>query len=90
MSAVDGILRTEKDDPTIGVLLCESRDGPVVEYAFKDIQKPIGISTYRVTRELPEPLQAEIPSIEDLEGIVEQLRTGFDKPFEAEERSEKK
>ena len=43
------------------------------QYAFKDIQKPIGISTYRVTRELPEPLQAEVPSIEDLEGIVEQL-----------------
>ncbi len=52
--------------------------GRMVEYAFKDIQKPIGISTYRVTRELPEPLQAEVPSIEDLEGIVEQLRMGFD------------
>jgi hypothetical protein len=46
------------------------------EYAFKDIEKPISISTYRVTRELPEPLQAEVLSIEDLEGIVEQLRMG--------------
>ena len=88
LSAVDGILRTEKDEPTIGVLLCESRDGPVVEYAFKDIQKPIGVSTYRVTRELPEPLQAEVPSIEDLEGIVEQLRMGFDDARETQDGGE--
>ena len=88
LSAVDGLLRTEKDEPTIGVLLCESRDGPVVEYAFKDIQKPIGISTYRVTRELPEPLQAEVPSIEDLENIVEQLRMEFDDAREAQEGGE--
>jgi hypothetical protein len=63
-SAVDGILRTERDDPTIGLLPCESRKGAVVEHAFKDIQKPIGVPTYRVTRELPEPLKAEVPSIE--------------------------
>jgi len=56
--------------------------------AFKDIQKPIGISTYRVTRELPEPLQAEVPSIEDLEGIVEQLRTGFDDERETKDGGE--
>jgi predicted nuclease of restriction endonuclease-like (RecB) superfamily len=75
LSAVDGILRTERDDPTIGLLLCESRNGPVVEYAFKDIQKPIGVSTYRVTRELPAVLQSEVPSIEDLESVVEKLRS---------------
>jgi hypothetical protein len=56
--------------------------------AFKDIQKPIGISTYRVTREIPEPLQAEVPSIEDLEGIVEQLRTGFDDERETKDGGE--
>jgi len=36
LSAVDGILRTERDDPTIGLLLCESQKGSVVEYAFKE------------------------------------------------------
>jgi hypothetical protein len=58
------------------------------QYAFKDIQKPIGISTYRVTRELPEPLQAEVPSIEDLEGIVEQLHVGFDDARETQDGRE--
>ena len=43
LSAVDGTLCTERDDPSIRLLLCESHSGPVVEYAFKDIQKPIGV-----------------------------------------------
>lgn len=74
LSAVDAMLRSERDDPSIGLLLCESHSGPVVEYAFKDIQKPIGVSTYRVTRELPAPIQEELPTIEDLEEVVNKLR----------------
>jgi hypothetical protein len=88
LSAVDGILRTERDDPTIGLLLCESRNGPVVEYAFKDIQKPIGVSTYRVTRELPAVLQSEVPSIEDLESVVEKLRSEMQEARAAQEENE--
>ena len=88
LSAVDGILRTERDDPTIGLLLCESRNGPVVEYAFKDIQKPIGVSTYRVTRELPTVLQSEVPSIEDLENVVEKLRSELQEARAAQEKNE--
>ena len=41
---------------------------------MRDIAKPIGVSTYRVTRELPVPLQEDLPSIEDLQGVVEKLR----------------
>jgi predicted nuclease of restriction endonuclease-like (RecB) superfamily len=88
LSAVDGILRTERDDPTIGLLLCESRNGPVVEYAFKDIQKPIGVSTYRVTRELPAVLQSEVPSIEDLESVVEKLRSELHEARAAQQQDE--
>ena len=47
----------------------------IVEYALRDVAKPIGVSTYRVTRQLPEPLRDEIPSIEDLQGVVEKLRS---------------
>ena len=46
----------------------------MVEYALRDVAKPDGVSTYRVTRQLPEPLRGEIPSIEDLQGGVEKLR----------------
>jgi hypothetical protein len=48
-------------------------------------QKPIGVSSYRVTRELPAPLQEDLPSIEDLQGVVEKLRGEFDAVRSAEE-----
>jgi hypothetical protein len=47
--------------------------------------EPIGISTYRVTRELPEPLQAEVPSIEDLQEVVEKLRKELNEARQAQE-----
>jgi len=74
LSAADALLRTTSDAPTVGLLLCESRGKSIVEYALRDVAKPIGVSTYRVTRQLPEPLRDEIPSIEDLQGVVEKLR----------------
>lgn len=74
LSAADDLLRTGLDSPTLGLLLCESRGESIVEYALRDVAKPIGVSTYRVTRQLPEPLRDEIPSIEDLQGVVEKLR----------------
>src|SRR5882762_2841151 len=53
LSAVDGLFRTGPDAPTIGLLLCESHRGPIVEYTLRSIEKPIGVSSFRVTRELP-------------------------------------
>jgi hypothetical protein len=86
LSAVDGTMRTPVDGPSVGVLLCESRSGPIVEYALQSIVQPIGVSTYRVTRELPEAIQAEVPSIEDLQGVVQKLRSEFEEIREAQER----
>ena len=62
------------DEPSIGILLCESRSGPIVEFALENIEQPIGVSTYRVTRELPSVIQQELPSVEDLEAVVGKLR----------------
>lgn len=78
LSAVDGEFRTERDEPTIGLLLCESHQGAIVEYSFKDIAKPIGVSSYTVTRVLPAPVQNELPSVQDLQGVVAKLRAEMD------------
>ena len=78
LSAADELIRVPPDGPTLGLLLCEGKNGAVVEYALRDIAKPIGVSTYRVTRELPAPLQQDLPSIEDLEKVVEKLRNDFE------------
>ncbi len=75
LSAIDGTMRTPIDGPTIGLLLCESRSGPIVEYALQNLIQPIGVSTYRVTRELPEPVREELPSVEDLQEVVNKLRS---------------
>lgn len=71
VSAVDGILKTEEDNPTIGILICKSKNDTVVEYALKDIHKPIGVSEYIITRNLPEELKSSLPSIEEIEAELE-------------------
>ena len=74
ISAVDGTMLTAGDSPTIGLLLCESRRGTIVEYSLQNLIQPIGVSTYRVTRELPAPVREELPSVEDLQEVVLKLR----------------
>ncbi|PIQ45375.1 MAG: hypothetical protein COW04_08025, partial [Deltaproteobacteria bacterium CG12_big_fil_rev_8_21_14_0_65_43_10] len=71
VSAVDGILKTEQDNPTIGILICKSRNKTVVEYALKDIHKPIGVSEYTITQNLPEEFKSSLPSIEEIEAELE-------------------
>jgi predicted nuclease of restriction endonuclease-like (RecB) superfamily len=67
LKAVDEQLRGEGDQPTIGLLLCKSKDRLVAEYALSDIQKPMGLSTYTLSHTLPEALRGQLPSIEQLE-----------------------
>lgn len=67
LKAVDEQLRGEKDESSIGILLCKSRDRVVVEYALSDIKKPMGVSEYQLTRALPDNLRGNLPSIEELE-----------------------
>lgn len=67
ISAVDGILKTEIDNPSIGILICKSKNDTVVEYALKDIHKPIGVSEYIITKNLPKEFRSSLPSIEEIE-----------------------
>lgn len=67
-SATDDLLRTEPDGPTIGLLLCrESGKRTVVEYALRDIHKPLGVAEYILTQTLPDSLKNILPSTEELE-----------------------
>jgi len=67
IKAVDTQLRREGDCPSIGILLCKKRDKMVVEYALSDINKPIGVSEYRITKSLPEGLKSSLPTVEQIE-----------------------
>jgi predicted nuclease of restriction endonuclease-like (RecB) superfamily len=67
LSAVDDLLRHPDDQPSIGIILCKSKNRVVAEYALRDLQKPMGVSEYRLTNDLPKQLQTGLPSIEQLE-----------------------
>ena len=67
IKAVDEQLRREGDEPTIGLLLCKSRDKLEVEYSLSDVHKPIGVSEYQITQSLPEKLKSSLPTIEEIE-----------------------
>ena len=66
-SAVDELLRHAHDAPTICLILCQTKDRILAEYALRDIHKPIGLADYELTRALPSELSSSLPSIEDIE-----------------------
>lgn len=66
LSAVDDILKHPQDNPSIGILLCKSRDRLIAEYALKDINKPIGISEYRLSDFVPDEFADTLPSADDI------------------------
>jgi predicted nuclease of restriction endonuclease-like (RecB) superfamily len=70
LSAVDDLLKTELDNPTIGILLCNGKNGIEVEYALRDINKPIGVSEYTFTEVLPKQFEKNIPTVNEFEQLL--------------------
>lgn len=66
-SVVDDQLRNDTDQATIGLILCQTKDRILAEYALRDIHKPIGISDYELTRALPKNLKSSLPTVEEIE-----------------------
>jgi hypothetical protein len=71
LAAVDDVLRAKEHEPTIGLILCRERNRVVAEYALRGSTKPIGIAEFRLMQHLPEPLQASLPSIREIERRLE-------------------
>ncbi len=67
LSAVDSQLKAEQDGPTIGLLLCKSKNKVVAEYALRDTNKAMGVAEYQLIESLPAELQTSLPSIEAIE-----------------------
>ncbi len=66
-SVVDDMLRHENDNPTIGLLLCQEKNGLLAEYALRDMVKPLAVSDYALTRAVPENLKTSLPTVEEIE-----------------------
>ncbi|MDR0989998.1 MAG: PDDEXK nuclease domain-containing protein [Propionibacteriaceae bacterium] len=67
VSAVDDMVATDQDNPTIGILLCRDKRGLIAEYALSGIDKPIGVSEFKLLETLPEPYASVLPTAEDIE-----------------------
>ncbi len=70
VAAVDNILRTERDDSTIGIILCKSKDRTTVEYALQGSNQPISVSSYQFQSKLPPGLEKSLPTAEQLEIVL--------------------
>lgn len=70
LAAVDAQIKAPDDKPTIGLLLCKTKNRLVAEYALSGISKPIGVAEYQLVRALPEPLDTNLPSIEEIEEVL--------------------
>lgn len=67
LTAVDAQIKHPQDGPTIGLLLCKSKNKVVAEYALRDNAQPIGVAEYQLVESLPPELQTSLPSIEQIE-----------------------
>ena len=77
INTIDEQIKGEKEAPTIGVLLCKTPNDTVVKYSLKNIDTPMGVSEYELTKSLPKKLKGEMPTIKELEKELEKETIEF-------------
>jgi predicted nuclease of restriction endonuclease-like (RecB) superfamily len=80
INALDGQVKADYHSPTIGVLLCKTSNKTVINYALKTVNSPIGVADYELTNALPKELVGELPSIEELEIVIDEETEKLLKP----------
>lgn len=71
LAVLDDKMRMPYENPSIGIILCKSKDKTTVEYALKDATKPIGVATYQTFSALPQELQGQLPGPEQVAKLLE-------------------
>lgn len=74
LSAVDSLLKRDDDQPTIGLLLCRDKNNIEVEFALRDMNKPMGVSEYSLVEALPDNLKGAMPTVQEIEFDLQQLQ----------------
>lgn len=74
VSAVNHMLKTPTDNPTIGLLICKTKDNVLAQYALESSSQPIGISEYELSKVYPADFKSTLPSIEDIENELKDKR----------------
>lgn len=71
VTAVDKLLRGADDNPTIGLLICKSKDKTLVEWSFQDINKPLGVASYQLQEIISKEISDMLPSAHDIEKMLD-------------------
>ena len=70
LAALDDMVRMEDENPSIGIILCKSKDKTIVEYALMESNKPIGVAAYRMVTTLPKELRGQLPAPEQIAKLL--------------------
>jgi YhcG PDDEXK nuclease domain len=71
LAVLDDKVRLADENPSIGIILCKSKQRTIVEYALKESNKPIGVGTYQIVSTLPQELKNQLPSHEQVAKLLE-------------------
>ncbi len=71
LAALDDLARQEGENPSIGIILCKTKDRTIVEYALRESNKPIGVAQYRIVSSLPADLKDQLPAPEQIVKLLE-------------------
>jgi len=71
LSALDEYVKQDNEEPSIGILLCKEAKRSIVEFAVRDYTKPMGVATYKTSKDMPEQLQKALPDIDDMRKLLE-------------------
>ncbi|MUG96265.1 DUF1016 family protein [Scytonema sp. UIC 10036] len=71
LAALDDKVKLPDENPSIGIILCKSKNKTIVEYALKESNKPIGVATYQIVSTVPEELQHQLPAPEQVAKLLE-------------------
>lgn len=74
VSAVNHIKKKSSDNPTIGLLICKTKNNVMAQYALESTNQPIGISEYQLSKLMPENIQSQLPTIEDIEATLSDIK----------------
>ena len=64
-------MKTEKDEPTLGLLVCKSKDDIKAQYALESSSQPLGVSAYELSKFIPENFKGSLPSIDEIESELQ-------------------
>jgi hypothetical protein len=70
LAVLDDTVRMEGENPSIGILICKSKNKTIVEYALKESSKPIGVGTYKVVSSVPDEFRNDLPAPEQIARLL--------------------